>query len=303
VVQAKDGEFHLSLLQLAQSIVEVKYLPASLSLPYDLSQLVISGIACADAEKRLAWLHMLERLLHTSATETSFNRLQGSGGTMLVASILQSLFADSNTAAHYDALEELVVSLLQGDTQSILPVVIPSLFYAQTVAIQKSEVMGSVDELLHYLDSAAAITPSSTLFSKLTSAVAPPSPKSMYMMMMPLDTVESEGEEEEEEIKHGKQSPSAHTDGGSEIPLSPTELGSGIFSKRSVDELAPSSSMPSGPSPEVIPVDDVEVQKDNWMIRRPSAPLSSIFAMQLRLMEDVAKSIRSEDLKEYIYNV
>ena len=50
-------------------------------------------------------------------------------------------------------------------------------------------------------------------------------------------------------------------------------------------------------------MDDVEVQKDNWMIRRPSAPLSSIFAMQLRLMEDVAKSIRSEDLKEYIYNV
>ena len=148
---------------------------------------------------------------------------------MLVASILQSLFADSNTAAHYDALEELVVSLLQGDTQSILPVVIPSLFYAQTVAVQKSEVMGSVDELLHYLDSASAITSSSTLFSKLTSAAAPSSPKTMYMMMMPLDTVESEGEEEEEEIKHSKQSPSAHTEGGNEIPLSPMELGSCVY--------------------------------------------------------------------------
>ena len=115
--------------------------------------------------------------------------------------------------------------MLQGDTQSVLPLILPALFYTQTVAIQKSEVTGSIDELLHYLDSASAITSSSSLFSKLATPITPQSPKSMYMMVLPLDTVQSEGEEEEEEERRLNQPHVSPSDTAGEIPLTPTENG------------------------------------------------------------------------------
>lgn len=115
---------------------------------------------------------------------------------------------------------------MHGDTQNVLLAILPALFYAQTVAIQKSEVTGSVEELLQYLDSASAITASSSLFSKLVATTtAPQSPKSMYMMVMPLDTVESEGEEEEEEEKRSNIPHVSLSDTAGEIPLTPTENG------------------------------------------------------------------------------
>ncbi len=143
-----------------------------------------------------------------------------------MASILQSLFFDTNTPDHYSILEQLIISLLQGDTQNVLPLILPALFYAQTVAIQKSEVTGSIEELLHYLDSASAITSSSSLFSKLATPTAPQSPKSMYLMVLPLDTVQSEGEEEEEEERRSNQPHVSPSDTAGEILLTPTENGS-----------------------------------------------------------------------------
>ena len=143
-----------------------------------------------------------------------------------MARILQSLFFDTNTPDHYSILEQLIISLLQGDTQNVLPLILPALFYAQTVAIQKSEVTGSIEELLHYLDSASAITSSSSLFSKLATPTAPQSPKSMYLMVLPLDTVQSEGEEEEEEERRSNQPHVSPSDTAGEILLTPTENGS-----------------------------------------------------------------------------
>lgn len=56
-------------------------------------------------------------------------------------------------------------------------------------------------------------------------------------------------------------------------------------------------------SPEVIPVDDVEMVKEGWKIHRPSPPLSSIFAMELKILVTIAECVRSEDLKEYVRSV
>ena len=288
-----------------------------------------------------------------------------------------------------------------------MPFLIPAVFYAQTAGIQKSEVTGSTEELLSYLDSESAITGSSLLFEKLIQSNESENggsngrmnpPQSLLMMSQPLDTVE-EDEEEDGKQREGvsrKESlatepmPMNNDDSDhlerieSEIVLSPSDViisnhfqppspfsSSSPATKPSTVDVATAVELPvvddckeqdtqcegndNDQSPSSVREnslgnqkmsgngnghgnDDDEIgiendeacennphlesnnlipatvttpteneneneEQEGWKMKLPEEKMAWVFAFLLRIMLNVAESIRSEDLREYLYNV
>ena len=105
---------------------------------------------------------------------------------MFASGLLRSLFLPDSTASHYDALVALITSYLHGSPTDALLQIVPLVFYAQALAIQK------IDGLEH-----------EDLVSDLESAVWSSSktaaPQTSFVVMAPLDTVVEDEEESEEE--------------------------------------------------------------------------------------------------------
>ena len=56
---------------------------------------------------------------------------------MFASGLLRSLFLPDSTASHYDALVALITSYLHGSPTDALLQIVPLVFYAQALAIQK----------------------------------------------------------------------------------------------------------------------------------------------------------------------
>ena len=206
----------------------------------------------------------------------------------MAATLLQSLFISTNTDEHYNAIKSLVATLLRGDTQSVLEVVIPALFHAQSITTQKLDISGTAEPLLQYINSVTTLNYSSA-YAKLSTPVQSPS-TNMFLISKPLDTVISEEEEDEEdsvELSH-----STVVEGSSEIHLTPTEI-------RKHEEEITASEERTGESPEVILLDN-EVESEGYKLPRPSGQLAQLYAVQLAVLEEVGRVVRSEDLLEYV---
>ena len=284
---AEDALKH-DLLLLACDVTTARYLPPLTPLPSELIRIILSGLVIPQDNMRLLWFHLLEQLTYFSETEVSAGRCHAIRESSLAATLLQSLFISTNTDEHYNAIKSLVATLLRGDTQSVLEVVIPALFHAQSITTQKLDVSGTAEPLLQYINSVTTLNYSSA-YAKLSTPVQSPS-TNMFLISKPLDTVISEEEEDEEdsvELSH-----STVVEGSSEIHLTATEI-------RKHEEEITASEERTGESPEVILLDN-EVESEGYKLPRPSGQLAQLYAVQLAVLEEVGRVVRSEDLLEYV---
>lgn len=203
---------------------------------------------------------------------------------MLAASLLRSLFLDSNTPQHYEALGRLLLALLRGSPQEALLVLLPLLFYLQTFAVQ--QLLGSnAEELLQFVDSEAALAEAAE-GSGLPSPTAQPG--AMFLLKAPLDTLASEEEEDEEEEEAPQAPPEVlpTSETSNEIPILPQEAGA----VKPVE------------SPEEIKLGEAEAQ-EGLQLPRPAGVTAHVLALQLQLLLAVATEVRSEDLERYLRTV
>lgn len=108
-----------------------------------------------------------------------------------------------------------------------------------------------------------------------------------------LDTVVSEEEEDEEviDVPQPEESESAV-----EIPLTQLEI-----AKHDEELKVPDES--NSESLEVIPVDKESESIDEYRLLRPSGQLAYLFAIQLGILQEIGKAVRSEDLLTYEHTV
>lgn len=197
----------------------------------------------------------------------------------------------SNTSEHYDSIQTFISTLLHGDTQSVLEVIVPSLFHAQTVTVQKLDISGTAEPLLQYINSVTALN-SSQAFAKL-STVLPIPTNNLFMVSDALDTVVSE-EEEDEDVSDAL--PPEESEATVEIPLTQLEI-----AKHDEELKVPDES--NSESLEVIPVDKESESVDEYRLLRPSGQLAYLFAIQLGILQEIGKAVRSEDLLAYEHSV
>lgn len=201
------------------------------------------------------------------------------------------MFLSTNTSEHYDSIQTFISTLLHGDTQSVLEVIVPSLFHAQTVTVQKLDISGAAEPLLQYINSVAALNSSQT-FSKLSTPLPLPS-NNLFMVSDALDTVVSEEEEDEEVIDVPQPEDS---EAAVEIPLTQLEI-----AKHDEELKVPDES--NSESLEVIPVDKESESIDEYRLLRPSGQMAYLFATQLGILQEIGKAVRSEDLLTYEHSV
>ena len=197
----------------------------------------------------------------------------------------------SNTSEHYDSIQTFISTLLHGDTQSVLEVIVPSLFHAQTVTVQKLDISGTAEPLLQYINSVTALN-SSQAFAKL-STVLPIPTSNLFMVSDALDTVVSE-EEEDEDVSDAL--PPEESEATVEIPLTQLEI-----AKHDEELKVPDES--NSESLEVIPVDKESESVDEYRLLRSSGQLAYLFAIQLGILQEIGKAVRSEDLLAYEHSV
>ena len=108
-----------------------------------------------------------------------------------------------------------------------------------------------------------------------------------------LDTVVSEEEEDEEviDVPQPEESESAV-----EIPLTQLEI-----AKHDEELKVPDES--NSESLEVIPIDKESESIDEYRLLRPSGQLAYLFAIQLGILQEIGKAVRSEDLLTYEHTV
>lgn len=269
--------------------MEAKYLGATVALSAELVQLFAEGVMSADADARLLWLQAYNRLLYSSAKQVvcvpapshaqSAARFQPGSLPVFATSVLRSLFVVSNTPAHFDAVVALLTSFLHGSPQDALLVLVPLVFCAQQLAIQKSDERDHA-ALIAALDSELAFTP-----AKGEAPAQSRQGNSLFMVLTPLDTVE-EGEEEEpeaarEEAREPKEE--AGDDPMPEIVLLPNEVEKAASEEEDTQEAAALSA----------------AQPEGDFVRCPQGVLFYVLEALVRVMREVAAVISSEDLAAY----
>ena len=193
---------------------------------------------------------------------------------MFTSSLLRSLFHPSNAASHYDALVALVTSYLHGSPVDALLQIIPLVFYAQALAIQKSDGLAHED-LVADLESAAG------------SSVKPAAPQTnSFMVMAPLDTVVEDEEESEEEGNVVKEATAGRESMPDVVPI-PSELEREIRDEEKVEGEKEASA--------------VEAASD--AIHSPRGVSYYVLTTLVRVVEAVAAVVSSEDLAMYCKSV
>lgn len=188
-------------------------------------------------------------------------------------------------------IQTLISTLLHGDTQSVLEVIVPFLFHVQTVTVQKLDISGAAEPLLQSINFVTDLN-SSQEFSKLQTSL-PPAASNLFMVTETLDTVVSE-EEEDEEMNDA--SAPEESEAAVEIPLTQFEIA------KHDEELKLPDEQNSG-SLEVIPVAKEGESADDYRLLCPSGQLAYLFAIQLSILQEIGKAVRSEDLLTYVHSV
>lgn len=190
--------------------------------------------------------------------------------------MLRALFVATNTPAHLDALVALLSSFLHGSPQDALLQLVPLVFCAQKLAIQKSDQQDHA-ALIAALDSELAFAP-----AKGESFAQNRQAGSLLMVMTPLDTVE-EGEEEEEEETPEEVEEAADPDTMPEIVLLPSEVEKATSREEDTQVAATLST--------------AEPESDS--MRSPQGVLFYVLEALVRVTREVAAVISSEDLMAY----
>ena len=156
--------------------------------------------------------------------------------------------------------------------------------------MQKLDISGAAEPLLQYINSATALN-SSQAFSKLPTPLVPSN--NLFVVSDTLDTVVSEEEEDEdvsESVQHDESEATV------EIPLTQLEIGKHDEELKVPDE-------PNSDSLDVIPVDKESESIDEYRLLRPSGQLAYLFAIQLAILQEIGKAVRSEELLSYAHSV
>lgn len=193
---------------------------------------------------------------------------------MFASGLLRSLFLPDSTASHYDALVALITSYLHGSPTDALLQIVPLVFYAQALAIQK------IDGLEH-----------EDLVSDLESAVWSSSktaaPQTSFVVMAPLDTVVEDEEESEEEGDVVREATAGRESMPDVVPI-PSEVEKEI---RDDEDKVEGEKEPSV----------VEAAAD--AIHNPRGVAYYVLSTLVRVVEAVAAVVSSEDLMMYCKSV
>lgn len=195
--------------------------------------------------------------------------------------LLRSMLIENNTESHFLELQALLMCLLNMDVQNALPHILPVLFTSQSHVVQKMLQLNPDSLLMQYLDSTTISYP---LLSKL---IHPNSNASSQMFFLSTLEPVTEGEEEEEELSDLsiQQIPDILT----EIPLTNDEL--------------IEATDPLPPFPDEIFLADEQEEESPYTVPKPSWLQYRILSLNLSVLEEIARIISSDELKEYVVNV